>query len=161
MIGVVQRVARARVSVDAAETGSIGRGLCVLLAVERGDTQDDADWMARKIAALRVFPDAAGRMNLDLSQVGGEVLLVSQFTLVADMSRGNRPGFDGAAQPDAARPLLARVAAALEGSGVRVAHGCFGAHMLVEIANDGPVTLVLRSPARAAGGRTPPPTAPQ
>ena len=123
--------------------GAIGRGLVVLLGVGRGDAAEDADWLARKTAELRIFPDAAGRFNLSLLDAGGEALVVSQFTLLASTRRGRRPDFTGAAPPEEAEPLVERYVSALAQMGVRVAAGRFGAHMMVEIRNDGPVTILL------------------
>jgi D-tyrosyl-tRNA(Tyr) deacylase len=142
---VVQRVSRARVAVDARTTGEIGAGLCVLLSVAPGDTEAIADHLAARVASLRVMSDDRGRMNLDVAQTGGRVLVVSQFTLHADTSRGHRPSFVGAAPPDLARHLCDRFAGALGRLGLTVASGEFGAHMAVELVNDGPVTLVLTS----------------
>ncbi len=143
MRAVVQRVSRARVTVDGAAVGSIGGGLCVLLSVGPGDDDAVARRFAARIAALRVFPDQAGRMNLDLASAGGAMLVVSQFTLHADTSRGHRPSFIRAAQPDLARRLCTGFADAARALGLSVATGKFGAHMDVELVNDGPVTLVL------------------
>ena len=123
--------------------GAIGGGLVVLLGVARADVADDAERLARKTAELRIFPDAAGRFDLSLLDVGGEALIVSQFTLLADTRRGRRPDFMSAAPPEEAEPLVERYAAALAQMGVPVASGRFGAHMLVEICNDGPVTILL------------------
>ena len=123
--------------------GAIGGGLVVLLGVARGDVADDAERLARKTAELRIFPDAVGRFDLSLLDVGGEALIVSQFTLMADTRRGRRPDFMSAAPPEEAEPLVERYAAALAQMGVPVASGRFGAHMLVEICNDGPVTILL------------------
>jgi D-tyrosyl-tRNA(Tyr) deacylase len=150
MIAVAQRVRSAAVSLveaDAAssEVGRIGRGLCVLLGIERGDGEADADAMARKLARLRVFPDDAGRFDRDLPAVGGGVLLVSQFTLCGDCSQGNRPSFTQAAPPEAAEPLFQRVGEALRKLGVPVETGRFRRTMLVSIENDGPVTILLRA----------------
>ncbi len=136
---VVQRVSRASVSVEGAVVGSIGPGLLVLLGVTHGDGEREADWLADKIRALRIFPDAAGRMNEPLG--GREVLCVSQFTLYGDARRGNRPSFVAAAAPELAEPLYERVCARLDAR-----RGVFGAMMAVELVNDGPVTLVLESP---------------
>ena len=126
-------------------TGEIGPGFCVLLSVGPGDTEATADRLAGRVARLRICADPAGRMNLDLHQSGGEVLVVSQFTLHADTSGGHRPSFLGAAPPDLARRLYARFGATLAGLGLTVAYGEFGAMMQVELVNDGPVTLVLTS----------------
>ena len=145
MRAVIQRVARASVDIGPERAGEIGRGLLVLLAVEKGDTVPEAEWMARKIAELRIFEDDEGKMNRSVADLvpPGEVLLVSQFTLAADCRKGRRPSFAGAAQPDEARPLLARVKAGLEAAGLSVAEGRFGEHMAVSLVNDGPVTIVL------------------
>jgi D-tyrosyl-tRNA(Tyr) deacylase len=139
---VVQRVSRADVRVDGASVGKIDRGLLLLVGVERGDTEADADATAKKIAGLRCFP---GRTPMDetLAQAGGACLVVSQFTLLADLSRGNRPGFDKAEAPARAEALYLRVADALRAAGLPVATGRFGATMDVDLVNDGPVTFVL------------------
>jgi D-aminoacyl-tRNA deacylase len=137
---VVQRVSRARVTVDGQLTGEIGRGLLVLLGVRRGDTTDQADKLARKLLALRIFDDDDGRMNRSVADVGGAVLCVSQFTLYGDARKGNRPSFVDAAPPDEAEPLYERVRVALNAQG-----GRFGAHMQVELLGDGPVTLVVEN----------------
>ena len=140
MRAVVQRVSSARVTADGETTGQIGRGLLVLLGVKRGDTAEQADRLARKLLALRIFEDDEGRMNLSVGDVGGEVLCVSQFTLYGDARKGNRPSFVEAAPPEDAEPLYERVRAALGAQG-----GRFGAHMDVELVNDGPVTLVVEN----------------
>jgi len=140
MRALVQRVSEAAVSVEGREVARIGPGLLVLLGVRTGDGPEDADRIARKLLALRVFEDAEGRMNLDVRQAGGEVLCVSQFTLYGDTRRGNRPSFIEAARPAEAEPLYERVRAALGAQG-----GRFGAHMSVSLVNDGPVTLLLES----------------
>jgi D-tyrosyl-tRNA(Tyr) deacylase len=142
---VVQRVRAASVTVDGTAVGEIGRGLLVLLGVARGDTVDDASRLASKIASLRVFEDGAGKMNLSVLETGGAVLLVSQFTLLADCRRGRRPSFTEAAPPDEGRALCERFAGLLRGEGLPVRTGEFGAHMVVALENDGPVTLVLDS----------------
>ena len=139
MRAVVQRVARARVSPG----GAIGAGLCVLLGVAEGDDEAAADRLARKTAELRIFPDDAGRFDRSLLDTGGAALVVSQFTLIADTRKGNRPSFAGAARPERARPLYERYCAGLRALGVPVETGVFGAHMEVELVNDGPVTVVL------------------
>lgn len=140
---VVQRVSRAEVRVGGEVVGSIRHGLLALVGVERGDSEADADATARKLAALRCFP---GRTPMDqtLLQVGGDCLVVSQFTLLAELARGNRPGLDRAEAPERAQALYERLCAALSGAGVTVATGRFGAMMEVELVNDGPVTLILR-----------------
>lgn len=146
MRAVVQRVRSASVTVEDDVVGEIGTGFLVLLGVATGDGDEDGTWMARKIAGLRVFPDEAGRMNLDLAAAAGEVLLVSQFTLQADCRRGNRPSFIAAAAPEIAAPAVDRVATLLrERHGLRVETGRFGASMAVRLLNDGPVTIVLDS----------------
>jgi D-tyrosyl-tRNA(Tyr) deacylase len=143
MRAVLQRVSEASVTVEADTVAAIGAGLLVLLAVEKGDTEAEADWIARKTADLRVFEDEHGKMNRSVVEAGGSVLLVSQFTLAADCRKGRRPSFDGAAPPDEAVPMLARVKKALESHGLTVAEGRFGAHMEVRLVNDGPVTIPL------------------
>ena len=127
--------------------GQIGRGLVVLLGVGHGDGEAEARFLAEKIANLRIFEDAAGKMNLSLLDIGGEALVVSQFTLYADTRRGRRPGFTDAALPDVAEPLVQRFADHLRAAGIPVATGRFGAMMLVEIHNDGPVTILLDTDA--------------
>jgi D-tyrosyl-tRNA(Tyr) deacylase len=139
MRAVVQRVSRA----SAAPGGAIGPGLCILLGIAEGDGPGDADRLARKIAKLRIFEGGDGRFDRSLLETGGEALVVSQFTLFADTARGNRPSFSGAARPEAAEPLYEQFAAALQALGIPVATGLFGARMVVELANDGPVTIVL------------------
>lgn len=143
---VLQRVASARVEVDGERLGAIGHGLLVLAGVEAGDGEAQVAAAADKLLGLRVFEDDRGRMNLDLVQAGGAVLLVSQFTLAASTDRGRRPSFDRAAPPERARPLLESLAARLAAAGVGVETGRFGAHMSVELVNDGPVTFVLDLP---------------
>jgi D-tyrosyl-tRNA(Tyr) deacylase len=138
---LVQRVSRASVSVHAELISEIGAGLLVLLGVATPDTERDADWLADKVVALRVFPDADGRMNEPLGD--REVLCVSQFTLYADTRRGNRPSYVAAAPPDRAEPLYERFCERL---GAR--RGVFGAHMVLELVNDGPVTVLVESPTR-------------
>ncbi len=145
MRAVVQRTAHAVVRVDDEVVGEIGAGLLVLLGVGPGDDTATAARLAGRVASLRVFADSAGRMNLDISQSGGEVLCVSQFTLYADASRGHRPSFIGAAAADHAEHLFDVFVTSLRGLGLTVATGRFGAHMEVELVNDGPVTLVLSS----------------
>ena len=146
MRAVVQRVARAEVRVDGAVVGAVGQGLLVLLGVGPGDTPATAAWMADRLAGLRIFADADGRMNLSVRDAGGGALVVSQFTLYGDATRGRRPSFVGAAPPELARPLYEAVADALAAAGVPTARGIFGAHMDVELVNDGPVTLLLERP---------------
>jgi D-tyrosyl-tRNA(Tyr) deacylase len=162
MRALVQRVGRARVSVAGRVAGAIDRGLLVLLGATHADGPAAADWLARKVAGLRVFADEAGQMNLDLRSVGGRALVVPQFTLYGDARRGRRPDFLAAARPEHAEPLFERFCATLGGEGIGVERGVFGAHMAVELVNDGPVTLMIESPAPgdaelglpgAAGGR--------
>ncbi len=138
------------------QTGSfhaeIGRGLYVLLAVEEGDGTEQADWTARKLAQLRIFPDEQNKMNRSLEDIRGAVLLVSQITLVGDTSRGNRPSFAAAAEPQEGRRLYERVAETLAGrQGLTVRTGIFGAAMIVRVVNDGPVTLIVRTKKRGSG----------
>ena len=149
MRALLQRVSRAEVRVDDELVGAIGSGLVVLLGVGPDDNGSIADALARKVAELRIFADDAGRTNRSLLEVGGEALVVSQFTLFADTSRGRRPGFTGAALPDVAIPLYERFAGALEAIGVTVARGRFGAEMAVELVNDGPFTIWLDTDDRA------------
>jgi D-tyrosyl-tRNA(Tyr) deacylase len=142
---VVQRCKRASVSVDGTTVGEIGSGVVVLVGVSVRDTDQDAPWLADKIANLRIFPDDDQNMNRSLLDVGGSVLLVSQFTLHGDARRGRRPSFIDAARPEQAEPLVARVASALREMRIEVAEGVFGAMMDVELVNDGPVTILLDS----------------
>jgi len=150
MRAVVQRVAEASVTVEGRESGRIGRGLLVLLGVAPADTEETARTLAGKVARLRVFPDADGKMNLALAEIDGGALVVSQFTLLADMRSGNRPSFAGAAPPERAEPLYEAFCAGLEALGLPVGRGVFGASMQVRLLNDGPVTLVLDLPPSAA-----------
>lgn len=140
---VLQRVSSSEVRVEGKVVGRIGRGFLVLVGAEKGDAASQAEEAARKIAGLRVFEDAAGKMNLALEEVGGSVLAVSQFTLAADLSRGRRPGFERAMPAAEAEPLYEHFCRALELSGVPVARGIFGATMEVELVNDGPATFLL------------------
>jgi D-tyrosyl-tRNA(Tyr) deacylase len=133
----------ARVSIEGSVAGEIGAGLCVLLGVGRGDVADDAARLAGKIARLRIFEDDAGRFDRSLHDAGGAALVVSQFTLIADTAKGNRPSFSGAAPPEQAEPLYERFCDELRALGVHVEQGVFGARMAVELVNDGPVTIVL------------------
>jgi D-tyrosyl-tRNA(Tyr) deacylase len=143
MRALIQRVNRASVSVDGEIVGQIGRGVVVLVGVTHGDTQEQAEWLARKVAGLRIFEDGEGKMNAGLLDVDGAALVVSQFTLYADARKGRRPSFTDAAPPDVAEPLVEHFAQALRDQGVSVETGVFQAHMLVEIHNDGPVTILL------------------
>ena len=143
MRAVVQRVRKARVLVGGEEAGAVGPGLCVLLGVADGDDEATARRLAGRIARLRIFENDEGRFDRSLLDSGGEALVVSQFTLVADTSKGNRPSFSEAARPELAEPLYGAFCAALAKEGVAVATGVFAARMELEIANDGPVTIVL------------------
>jgi D-tyrosyl-tRNA(Tyr) deacylase len=142
---VVQRVSRAEVRVEGRVSGAVGRGLVVLLGVAREDGEHDAELLAEKVAALRIFEDAAGKMNLSLAEAGGALLVVSQFTLLGDARKGNRPSFIDAATPDLAIALYERFCARAREKGLAVATGVFRAHMDVELVNDGPVTILLDS----------------
>jgi len=135
----VQRVSSARVTPG----GEIGSGLCVLLGVAEGDTASDVEWLAGKVARLRIFENDDGKFDRSLLDVGGEALVVSQFTLIADTEKGNRPSFAHAARPEQAEPLYEHFCDSLAALGVEVARGVFGARMAVELVNDGPVTIVL------------------
>lgn len=143
MRAVVQRVSAARVSVDGATVGAIDAGLCILLGVAQEDEPADADWLAEKIAHLRIFEDSEGKMNRSLLESGGGALVVSQFTLYGDCRRGRRPSFIGAASPEKGRQLYDAFLEQMERRGIKTERGVFQAHMLVEIANDGPVTLIV------------------
>jgi D-aminoacyl-tRNA deacylase len=140
---VVQRVREARVTVEGASVGEIGPGLCVLLGVSRADGEDEAVRLAAKVARLRIFENEEGRFDRSLLDAGGAALVVSQFTLIADTGKGNRPSFTEAAPPEQAEEVYEAFCDALRAEGVEVATGTFGARMVVEIANDGPVTIVL------------------
>jgi D-tyrosyl-tRNA(Tyr) deacylase len=144
---VLQRVTRASVSIAGRVAGEIGRGFCLLAGFTHTDTPAEVDWMAEKVAGLRVFGDAEGKMNLALADVGGAVLVVSQFTLYGDAAKGRRPSFVAAARPETAIPLYERFCEALRAKGLTVETGEFGAMMDVEIHNDGPVTLILERSA--------------
>ncbi len=145
MRAVLQRVAEARVEVGGEVVGEIGSGLLVLVGVAKGDTAADVAWLAEKTAALRIFEDEAGKMNLSVAEAGGAVLAVSQFTLLADCRKGRRPGFSDAAPPEAADALYNDYVAALRATGLTVATGVFRAMMQVHLVNDGPVTMLLDS----------------
>ena len=146
MIALLQRVSEARVDVDAQTVGRIGHGLAVLVGVERADGAAEAERLAERLVAYRVFSDAEGRMNLDVRAVSGAVLLVPQFTLAADTGRGNRPSFTPAAPPEAGRALFEAFVAAVRRRHEAVECGRFGAHMRVSLCNDGPVTFWLQVP---------------
>jgi len=152
VIVVLQRVGRASVAVGGEVVASIGAGVCLLACAVAGDTDEDARWLGEKIARLRVFPDEQGRVHLDLTQIGGQVLLVPQFTLAADWRKGRRPGFTRAAEPERAMALLEQLAVPLREAGVELCSGPFGADMAVELVNEGPFTLILDSAVRPAAG---------
>jgi len=146
---LIQRVTRADVRVTDTTVGTIERGLLVLLGVREGDTARDVEYLASKVVTLRIFEDAHGKMNLDVQDIRGAVLVVSQFTLYADCRKGRRPSFIQAARPPLARQLYEVFLAAVARHGVPVAHGAFGEHMAVSLVNDGPVTVWLESPSAA------------
>ncbi len=149
MRAVIQRVTRASVVVENHVVGRIGLGLLILLGVARGDEEADARYLVEKFTTLRVFDDGQGKMNLSLTDVGGAVLVVSQFTLLGNVQKGRRPGFDNAAPPDCARALYELAIQELRARGVAVETGLFGAHMRVDLENDGPVTFILESRNRS------------
>ena len=152
MRAVVQRVSRARVVVAGETVGDIGRGLLVLLGVAPTDTREQVSWMAEKIAGMRIFRDAEEKMNLSVQDVGGAVLVVSQFTLLADCRGGRRPSFTEAADPALAERLYGRFNDRVAAAGLAVATGVFRAHMNVALVNDGPVTVMIETPARSEAG---------
>lgn len=143
MRAVVQRVSEASVTVAGEIVGAVGAGLCVLVGVTHTDGEAQADKLATRLAKLRIFTDDEGKMNRSVLDTGGEVLVISQFTLYAEAARGNRPSYSDAARPEQAEPLVARVAAGLAAQGLRVATGRFGADMDVRLLNQGPVTIIL------------------
>src|SRR5580765_3035574 len=145
MRAVVQRVSKATVTIAGETAGAIERGFVVLLGVAEGDSAEDARYLAQKISSLRVFEDEQGKMNRGLAEVGGKMLVVSQFTLLGDCRKGRRPSFDGAARPEIARALYEEFVGAVSEVGIETATGRFQEHMLVELVNDGPVTLLLDS----------------
>jgi D-tyrosyl-tRNA(Tyr) deacylase len=147
MRAVVQRVSSAGVDVDGARVAGIGRGLLVLVGIEETDEPRDRAWLAEKLPGLRIFEDDAGKMNLSVADVKGEILLVPNFTVAGDARKGRRPSFDKAMRPERAEPEFALLAAAVAGSGVPVRTGIFRATMAVSLVNDGPVTIVLESRA--------------
>jgi len=144
MIGLLQRVSEASVEIDGKTVGSIAQGLLVLVGVEQGDADSQAERLAKRVANYRVFSDENGKMNLNVEQINGGVLIVPQFTLVADTDHGNRPGFSRAAEPETSRRLFDHMVAALRRTLVQVETGRFGADMQVTLCNDGPVTISLR-----------------
>jgi D-aminoacyl-tRNA deacylase len=143
---VIQRVSEAAVTVAGATVGAIGQGLLVLLGVEKGDGEPDADWLAKKIVELRIFEDEAGKMNRSVQEVGGGLLVVSQFTLAGNCDKGRRPSFDTAAPPDEGKRLYDHFVAKVKETGMPIATGIFQADMKVSLVNDGPVTFILESP---------------
>jgi D-tyrosyl-tRNA(Tyr) deacylase len=145
MIIVLQRVKQAWVEVEGRTTGRIGPGVCLLVGVEKGDTREDAEFLARKTTELRIFPDNEGKMNLSLAEAGGEVLAVSQFTLAGSTRKGRRPSFDGAEEPTLAAELFDHLVALVREKGFRVETGVFQAMMDVHLTNEGPVTFILES----------------
>ncbi|MGG6313595.1 D-aminoacyl-tRNA deacylase [Paenibacillus macerans] len=147
---VVQRCREARVNVSGKTVGSIGQGLMLLVGVTHEDTERDAAYLAEKIAGLRIFEDEAGKMNLDVTEIGGAILSVSQFTLYGDCRKGKRPNFMAAARPETAEPLYERLNELLRDKGLKVETGVFGAEMDVELINWGPVTLIVDSPGSGA-----------
>ena len=151
MRALLQRVSSGSVSIDGQITGCIKAGLVILIGVGKDDGQSDVDYLVRKTANLRIFADEKGKMNLSIKDIAGEALVISQFTLYADTSRGNRPGFESAASPDLAKQLYLQYINGLIKVGIKVATGTFAASMLVNIDNDGPVTIMLESPAK--GGK--------
>ncbi|MDT3679545.1 MAG: D-aminoacyl-tRNA deacylase [Burkholderiaceae bacterium] len=158
MLALLQRVSQAQVDVAGERLAAIGRGLLVFYCAERGDDAADCERLLGRVLRLRCFPDEAGRMNRSLVDIDGELLVVPQFTLAADTSSGNRPGFSAAASPDEGERLFGRFFALARETHRRVQAGRFGADMQVSLVNDGPVTLWLRSRPRSAGGRTTNPT---
>lgn len=147
---VVQRVRTASVRVDGEIVATTGRGLLALVAAAHGDGPREVEWLVEKLAHLRIFEDDAGKMNRSLLEVGGEALIVSQFTLYGDTRKGRRPRFLGAARPEVAEPLIEALCEGLRRAGVPTQMGRFGAHMIVSLENDGPVTLILDSPERGS-----------
>lgn len=144
---ILQRVSEASVKVDGEVIGSIGRGIVVLLGIGPKDSEKQVDWLAEKIATLRIFPDDAGKMNLSLIDIAGELLIISQFTLYGDCQKGRRPSFIAAAPPSVAEPLYEAVLRSCRLLGIKTEAGRFGADMKVSLTNDGPVTLILETPA--------------
>jgi D-tyrosyl-tRNA(Tyr) deacylase len=153
MRAVIQRVTHASVTVEGRVAGAIQHGLAILVGVRVGDTEAEAQWLASKIATLRIFDDDEGKLNRSVQDVGGSALVVSQFTLYGDARKGRRPSYTEAAPPDVAEPLIRRLVELLEAKGVPVQTGVFRAHMLVEIHNDGPVTILLEQDAQGARGK--------
>ncbi|MCX6639528.1 MAG: D-aminoacyl-tRNA deacylase [bacterium] len=146
MMVVYQRISKAEVRVDGEVTAQIGRGALLLVGISNDDDSQTVRWMAQKAAGLRVHEDQGGKLNLSLADIGGEILAVSQFTLLGDCRKGKRPSFTTAAPPEKAEPLFVQFVEFLRSEGVRVQTGVFGAHMEVSLVNDGPVTLIIESP---------------
>ena len=145
MKAVIQRVSRASVDVNDETIGKIGRGFLVLLGVANEDTDEDMDYLVKKITQMRIFEDEAGKMNLSLKYVGGEILIISQFTLFASTKKGNRPSFTEAGAPDFSKEMYLKFIAACRDCGIHTEEGDFGAHMMVSLVNDGPVTITMDS----------------
>jgi len=146
---VLQRVKQASVEVEGRVVGKIGRGICLLVGVEKGDTEEEAEFLAGKVTEMRIFPDDAGKMNLSLAEIGGEVLAISQFTLAGSTKKGRRPSFDRAEEPQRAKALFSHLAGLIRQRGFRVETGIFQAIMDVHLTNEGPVTFILE--ARKSG----------
>ncbi len=146
MIVLLQRVERCSVEVDGEIVGKIGRGLCIFLGIKKGDSENEADWLVEKVSNLRIFEDDQGKMNLSVKDIGGEILVVSQFTLYGNCRKGRRPSFDKAAPPEEAEPLYNYFVEKLRDKGFRVETGIFRAEMKVDILNDGPVTFIIEYP---------------
>ncbi len=145
MIGLIQRVSNASVEVSSKTVSSIGKGLLVFIGIEKGDTDEDIEYLIRKVSQLRVFEDGSGKLNYSVKDINGEILVVSQFTLLADCTKGNRPSFEKAEAPQRARELYEKFIKKLKLTGVSVASGIFGASMKVNLTNDGPVTIIIDS----------------
>ena len=144
MIALIQRVRYSKLQIDGKVHSSIGKGMLILLGISSGDSEKEAEWLASKIASLRIFSDENGKMNLDVKANEGEIMVVSQFTLLADASQGNRPSYMNAARPEVAIPLYTHFLSCIEqSSGMKVKTGVFGADMQIELCNDGPVTISL------------------
>ncbi len=154
MIALVQRVDRAKVEADGAVCGAIERGLLVLLGVKADDGEEDIAYVTDKVCGLRIFPDEQGKQNLSVKDVGGKLLIVSQFTLCGDVRKGKRPSFDSAARPEIAKGFYLDFIRRCREKGCEAATGIFGAHMLVELTNNGPVTIIIDSAVKTKGGKS-------